>query len=204
MSARPRVRLQDRLSWAWQRRTARLVSRCPQTLFSSWDVQRKRSLPAPQLLGSPIRGVRGGHLLGKLACLFLCLLAGQGCLPGYVRVALRADESSNQGRPLRVLVRSVDEQQFRAESYASVSALVIKPDATVLRSLIVEPTRRGSRVLWIKSKKTSPLGLYFFYAAPAASWKVWLQPDLPWRISVPLGRLGVDVEQVKECRIFRN
>lgn len=140
----------------------------------------------------------------RLILWLLCLLSGSGCLPGYIRIALSPDENSNGGRPLRVLVRSVDEQQFRGESYASVAALVIKPDASVQRSLIVEPTRRGSRVLWVKSKKSSPLGLYFFYTAPTASWKVWLQPDLPWRITVPLGRLGVDAERVQECRIFRN
>lgn len=149
-----------------------------------------------------------GHLLRqgllRLAFLALCSLLGSGCLPGYIRIALRADDNSNQGRPLRVLIRSVDEQQFRAESYATVAALVIKPDASVQRSLIIEPTQRGSRALWIKSKKSSPLGLYFFYGASTASWKVWLQPDLPWRITIPLGRLGVDAEQVKECRIFRN
>ncbi len=136
--------------------------------------------------------------------LFLCALFWAGCLPGYIRISLRADDDSNQGRPLRVLVRSVDEQQFRGESYAGVSALVIKPDASVLRSLIIEPSKRGSRAFWIKSKKSSPLALYFFYTAPTASWKVWLQPDLPWRITVPLGRLGVDAERVRECRIFRN
>ncbi len=186
------------------KRTAHLGSRCPQTPLLRWDVSQKKNLPSPQPLGFSSRATACVRRVGQLVCLFLCLFASQGCLPGYVRIALRPDESSNQGRPLRVLVRSVDEQQFRAESYASVSALVIRPDATVLRSLIIEPTQRGSRVLWIKSKKTSPLGLYFFYSAPAASWKVWLQPDLPWRISVPLGRLGVDVERVKECRIFRN
>lgn len=140
----------------------------------------------------------------QIGFLILCLLSSGGCLPGYIRIALNPDENSNGGRPLRVLVRTVDEQQFRGESYASVSALVIKPDATVQRSLIIEPSKKGSRVLWVKAKKSSPLGLYFFYASPTASWKVWLQPDLPWRITVPLGRIGVDAELVKECRIFRN
>jgi hypothetical protein len=149
-------------------------------------------------------GGRAAQQLRRLVGLFLCLLWWPGCLPGYVRIALSPDETSNGGRPLRVLVRSVDEQQFRSESYASVAALVIQPDASVQRSLIIEPTQRGSRVLWVKSKKSSPLGLYFLYGASTASWKIWLQPDLPWRITVPLGRLGVDGNRVRECRIFRN
>lgn len=140
----------------------------------------------------------------QILLLLLWAVLAAGCLPGYVRVALQVGDYSNQGRPLRVLIRSVDEHQFRAEPYSSVAALVIKPDATVLRSLIVEPGRGSSRVMWIKSKKSNALGLYFFYASPSASWKVWLQPDLPWRITVPLGRLGVDAELVRECRIGRN
>ena len=68
------------------------------------------------------------------AAVALTLLSA-ACCPGYVRVTLRADANTNQGRPLRVLVRSIDEQQHRSESYAAVSALVTQPDATVLRTL---------------------------------------------------------------------
>lgn len=192
-------------------------------LLAVTDERRSRQGPQQVLIGALHRGAKresqrmartlpARHAPGRASFLFraytlflFCgVLCSTGCLPGYVRIALRTNDVSNQGRPLRVLIRSVDEQQFRAESYASVSALVIKPDATVLRSLILEPSASRSRAFWIKSKKTQPIGLYFFYSAPTASWKVWLQPDLPWRITVPLGRLGVDAEHVKECRIFRN
>lgn len=139
-----------------------------------------------------------------LVCAGLALLCQGGCLPGYVRIILRTTDQSNQARALRVLVRSVDDQQFRAESYASVAALVIKPDTTVLNSLVLEPSKQGSRAFWVKRSKDKPLGLYFLYTAPTASWKVWLQPQLPWRITVPLGRTGVDGEHVRECRIFRH
>lgn len=139
-----------------------------------------------------------------LVCAGLALLCQGGCLPGYVRVILRTTDQSNQARALRVLVRSVDDQQFRAESYASVAALVIKPDTTVLNSLVLEPSKQGARAFWVKRSKDQPLGLYFLYTAPTASWKVWLQPQLPWRITVPLGRTGVDGEHVRECRTFRH
>ena len=136
------------------------------------------------------------------AAVALPLLAA-ACCPGYVRVTLRADANTNQGRPLRVLVRSIDEQQHRSESYAAVSALVTQPDATVLRALTLDPRQGYSRSFWVKSAKEKPLGLYFLYTAPAASWKIWLQPALPWRITVPLGRAGVLGNGVTECRIFR-
>lgn len=153
--------------------------------------------------GAPAAPARAAAILRALACAGLILLGPGGCLPGYVRVILRTTEQSNQARSLRVLVRSVDDQQFRAESYASVSALVIKPDASVLNSLVLEPKKQGSRAFWVKSSKDKPLALYFLYTAPTASWKVWLQPELPWRITVPLGRTGVDGEHVRECRAFR-
>lgn len=130
------------------------------------------------------------------------LLVQSGCVPGYVRVTLQADEQTNQGRPLRVLVRSVDEQAYRLETYASASQLVILPDATVLQSLTLEPRPGETRRFWVKSEKGKAMALYFFYTAPTASWKLWLRPALPWRITVPLGRTGVKENDVRECRVF--
>mgnify|MGYP001004298528 FL=1 len=73
------------------------------------------------------------------------LLLQSGCVPGYVRVTLQADAETNQGRPLRVLVRSVNEQVYREETYASASRLVILTDATVLKSLTLEPRHGETR-----------------------------------------------------------
>lgn len=141
----------------------------------------------------------------SLAPLLIALgLWAAGCCPGYVRVTLQAGPETNQGRPLRVLVRSVDELQHRGESYAAVAALVVKPDATVLRELLINPRPGYKKSFWVKSAKDKPLGFYFFYTQPAASWKMWLAPLLPWRITVPLGPANVDVNGVRECRIFRN
>ena len=136
----------------------------------------------------------------KLGLCLLLLLSS--CVLGYVRVTLQADAETNQGRPLRVLVRSVNEQAYREETYASASRLVILPDATVLQSLTLEPRPRETRKFWVKSEKGKAMALYFFYTAPTASWKVWLKPALPWRITVPLGRTGVKENDVRECRVF--
>jgi hypothetical protein len=136
-----------------------------------------------------------------LAISLVALTAG-GCCPGYVRVTLRADAETNQGRPLRVLVRSVEENQHRSESYDAVSQLVIQPDASVLKTLLLDPRRR-SRSFWVKSDKDKPLGIYFLYTAPTSSWKVWLRPELSWRVNVKLGRSGVGNNAVSEYRVFR-
>ena len=130
----------------------------------------------------------------------LAVLILGGCYPGYVKLTLLSDPSTNEGRPLRVLVRSVDEQQQRSESHASVSTLVVTPDATVLRSVIIDPQAGRYRSVWIKHDKEKPLGLYFLYTTPAASWKMLVAPLLPWRITIPLGRSGVRASEVRECR----
>ncbi len=135
-----------------------------------------------------------------LRLLLLSLLVLSGCYPGYLRLTLVSDASTNEGRPLRVLVRAVDEQQQRSESHASVSALVISPDATVLRSVLIDPQAGRSRSVWIKHDKEKPLGLYFLYTTPAASWKMLVAPLLPWRMTIPLGRSGVRASEVRECR----
>lgn len=137
-------------------------------------------------------------------CLVLFAVACGGCLPGYVRVILHTTADSNKGRPMSVLVRRIDEQQYRGEPQASAAALVIRPDASVLKSWLIEPTKKGSRAFWVKSPKDKPLGIYFFYTSRTASWKLWLPPPLPWRITVPLGPSGVTVDAVRECRCFRN
>jgi hypothetical protein len=138
-------------------------------------------------------------LIGSLWPVLL-LLGLSGCFPGYVRLTLLSDANTNEGRPLRVLVRSVSEEQQRTESHASVSALVVSPDATVLRSVIIDPGTNRTRILWIKHDKEKSLGLYFLYTTPAASWKMLVPPLLPWRMLIPLGRAGVRPGEVRECR----
>lgn len=155
-------------------------------------------MPSPSRSSRRPEPVRPGGAAG-----LLLLLLATGCLPGYLRLTVNANSETNQGRPLRVLVRKVSEAQYRSESYASVAALVITPDASVVRSFIVDPRSRYKRSFWVKSESSTPLGLYFLYTGPTASWKMWLQPQLPWRITVPLGRSGVDGERVRECRILR-
>ncbi len=100
---------------------------------------------------------------GPLARLALSLLPAlilfsSGC--GYVRVTLTADGNTNSGRPLQVLVRSVDEQTYRQDSYAAVSQQVIHPDQSVLRKLVIEPRHRQKKSFCVKPGKGRGLALY--------------------------------------------
>lgn len=134
-------------------------------------------------------------MLGLLVC------AQTGCTTWRFFITLRSTEDTNQGRPLQVLVRSVRAESFRTETYGELAQLLIKPDPSVLRVVTVEPSQK--RRLWIGAPSNKPVALYFLFSATTGSWKMLLPPPLPWSVSVPLGRNGVLVPDVKECRIGR-
>lgn len=124
-----------------------------------------------------------------------------GC--GSLRISLEADADTNQGRPLQIVVRSVEEQAYRGDSYSEVSRLVTAPDASVLRRLVLDPRPRLRRSFRIKPPPGRPVGLYVLYTSPSGTWKMLLLPPLPYSVKVPLRRAGIAVEQVQESR-FRS
>lgn len=146
-----------------------------------------------------MRGCRGFVLRTLLAAaLMLC-----SCSSWRFVVTLRADADTNQGRPLQVLVRSVAVETYRSESYTSLARLITAPDKSVLRLLTIAPQAKYRRRLFLTAPAEVPVALYFLYESQTGSWKMLLPPPLPWTVSVPLGRGGVLVESVKECRLGR-
>ena len=139
---------------------------------------------------------------GLCVLMGLCLIfAGSGCTTWRFSVMLRSTEDTNQGRPLQVLVRSVAAERYREETYADLAKLVTTPDKTVLRSLILEPSDK--RRLWLSAPSDTPVALYFLFGSTTGSWKMLLPLPLPWSVQIPLGRTGVLVPAVKECRLGR-
>jgi hypothetical protein len=127
-----------------------------------------------------------------------------GCWPGYVHVTMSAQPDTNSGRPLQVVVRAVDEQAYRSEPYTAVAAQVIQPDKSVLKVVTLDPMARRKRSPWVKQPdpKRGRLALYVLYSTPSGSWRMLLGTRPPWRLLVPLGRSGISVEEIKECRVF--
>ena len=80
-----------------------------------------------------------------------------GCLPGYLRMDISAPQGLNDSTPMHFLVREVDAQQYRTESYDSVSMLAVQRNDSVLRS----------KVLYAKNKSISER---LFLTARASSW----------------------------------
>lgn len=138
-------------------------------------------------------------MITTLSVLSLCLLGACGSL----RICLEADADTNQGRPLQIVIRSVEEQTYRGDSYSEVSRLVTAPDASVLRRLVLDPRPRLRRSFSIKPPPGRPVGLYVLYTSPSGTWKMLLLPPLPYSVRVPLRRAGIAVEQVRERR-FRS
>jgi hypothetical protein len=137
------------------------------------------------------RGLLGVCLFGALGV--------TGC--SSIRVTLLADANTNQGRPLQVLVRSIDEQSYRAESYSGVSRLVTAPNDSVLRKLVVDPRAGYRRSFCVRVQKGQPVALYFLYTSAIGHWKMMLSPPLPFAVRIPLRRSGIAVEDVQERRL---
>ncbi len=145
-----------------------------------------------------------GWLCILRALLLLSCVAASGCATWRLQITLRGDAETNSGRPLVVLVRSLSLSQYRAESYATVSQLSLQPDTTVIRTFALDPREHFTRRIWLSVPSNTPLAIYFLYTSQTGSWKMILQPPLPWSVRIPLGRRGVAVDDVRECRFLRD
>lgn len=137
----------------------------------------------------------------------LCLVwltSATGCATWRLQITLHGDAEANSGRPLTVLVRSLPLPQYRSESYSDVAQLALQPDQTVVRALTIEPREHFKKRLWLNVPSKTPLAIYFLYTSQTGSWKMILQPPLPWSLRIPLGRRGVVVDDVSECRFLRD
>lgn len=122
-----------------------------------------------------------------------------GC--SSVHITLRTDETTNQGRPLQVVVRSVDEATYRTESYAAIAKLVTTTSDSVLRKLVIDPGTENQRSFRVTPARGQAVALYLLYTEPTGNWRMLLPPPLPYSIMVPLGRRGITVEEVQEHRL---
>lgn len=115
--------------------------------------------------------------MNKLPMLVLLAVAlgGSGCSvlkrQPALQLSIHADEQTNYGGPLYMVVRKTDREAFLAEDYDALAGAVFgKEDPSVLRKEVIWPKdRREVRVE--KAKKEDVLGVYFFYTTPGRSWR---------------------------------
>lgn len=110
-----------------------------------------------------------------------------------LRIELDGPAELNEGIPCNFLIRTVSTQTFRGESYAQVARLAAQADASVLHSgVIYSPRNRAYQSSVVVSPpKQSSVGVYVLFTTPAGNWRLLLEPPLPARLRIELGRSSI-------------
>lgn len=125
-------------------------------------------------------------LLGMLAP-FALLSMLSGCLPGYLRLDVRAPQGLNDSTPMHLLVREVEPMQYRTESYDAVSMLAVQPDKSVLRNKVFYAKKKSiTDRMWIKVSGKKAVAVYFLFTRPQGPWKMLFDLPVPYTSSVDL------------------
>jgi hypothetical protein len=127
--------------------------------------------------------------LGLLLLLLSCTLT-TGCNLDTLYLTVRSPSDMNSGRPVRMLVRAVDPQQYVNESYQLVADKVVARDESVLESAVVYPnvpiTAR------VKRPTSKSVGVYFFFTQPGPRWKTLLEIPVPHTTTIKLGQANIE------------
>jgi predicted component of type VI protein secretion system len=127
----------------------------------------------------------------RCLCLLLAL-AGCATAPApkpkaTLQLFIQADEQTNYGGPLYMVVRKTDRESFLAEAYDVLASAVFgKDDPSVVRKEIIWPKDRRE-VKVEKEKDDDVLGVYFFYTTPGKSWRFAVLDPSVKKMTVVLG-----------------
>lgn len=119
-----------------------------------------------------------------------CVLSAAGlfgCSSGAAStvITVKAPENANRGKPVYMLVRSVDDPTFTADSYGVMAPKVVAPDDTVLKVEVIYPG--SSPVIEVTDPEKGDLGVYFFFTNPGSEWKTLVRRPFAETISIVLG-----------------
>lgn len=117
-----------------------------------------------------------------LAFAFLWATIEAGC--GNISITVRVPHDLNGERPVRMLVRAVDRNEFVGESYGQVADRVVNRDESVLLSAPIYPDI--VHVAKIKKPSAKGVAVYFFFTEPGAQWKTLLETPLPSSAEIKL------------------
>jgi hypothetical protein len=111
-----------------------------------------------------------------MTCVVALGIGGSGCNADTLMLSVKSPQDLNGGRPVRMLVRAIDQQDYVNEPYTAVADKVVAKDDSVLYSAVVYPRLPITTAI----KKTGKsMGVYFFFTAPGARWKTLLEMPLP-------------------------
>ncbi|WP_146157457.1 hypothetical protein [Enhygromyxa salina] len=95
--------------------------------------------------------------------------------PILAELGLHTAQRSNDGRPFHVLVRAVTREQFANDDYTAVAKLVMAPDDSVIKDIVVFPGQ-GYRVDLELDEIPEGIGVYGLYTGPEwESWKTYVE-----------------------------
>lgn len=126
------------------------------------------------------------------ALLALAALGLGACLPGSVTLSIKSPPGTNQGRPLYMIVRTVEPKQYSTEAYNDVAAKVISPDKTVLQTEVIYPGTYQH--IKVKLPKDAAVAVSFLFTAPNGSWQMLLNEPVASTVAIELleGRIQTD------------
>lgn len=87
-----------------------------------------------------------------------------------VQFVVSSEDTSNDGRPFRMLVRAVTLEDYLQETYASVADKVMNPDESVLSATVIFPGEE-KRVSVTRPEEAS-IGVYFLFSQPGDPWRL--------------------------------
>jgi len=116
--------------------------------------------------------------------------AAAGGPKSTIAVSVTPSRTSNHGRPLQAIVRTVTLKQFVEDQYRNIAQLVVSPDDTVLSSFVVYPGI--DQTITIAPPAKGAFAVYFlFTGATGTSWKQ-LFDSPPSTIHIDLGDNQID------------
>jgi hypothetical protein len=110
-------------------------------------------------------------------------------------IYFRPRPSTNAGRPVYVLVRSVSESEFLTDSYRRISGMVYpnSGDPSVLVVLLIWPNR-AQRVK-VDVPKDKSIGVYGLFTKPGDQWKLMLTQPLRLDYTLQLENNAISIER---------
>jgi hypothetical protein len=90
---------------------------------------------------------------------------------------VNADETSNKGQPVYLVVRTVNSSDFVTQDYQSIAGMVMlnPPDETIISTNLILPGKK-TKIEFDKPDNRS-LAVYCMFTDPA-QWKVFMQKPL--------------------------
>lgn len=127
-----------------------------------------------------------------LAACAVAVLLLSGCAAKTPSLVVQAPGNVNGGRPVYMLMRTVEEAKFTVDSYGSVAARVSTPDDSVVRTEVIYPGTLSSFPL--SSPAKGQLAVYFLFGSPTGDWKMLLDKQLPQAMSIKLGKDQIEAK----------